>query len=63
MGEVIRFPDETVSTRGGRYIDATTEPATVIILPVVRVERLPDDSNGLEPHSGNNHGRRRRRAR
>ena len=63
MGEVIRFPDETAGTRGGRYIDATTEPATVIILPVIRIERGPDDTDGLEPHSGNNQGRRRRRAR
>jgi hypothetical protein len=63
MGEVIRFPEETAATRGGRYIDAATEPATVIILPVVRIERGPDGGNGQEPHSGNNHGRRRRRAR
>jgi hypothetical protein len=60
MGEVIRFPDEAGYARGGRYIDATTEPATVIILPVVRIERHPDGSNGLEPHSGNGGGRRRR---
>jgi hypothetical protein len=60
MGEVIRFPDET-STRSGRYIDANTEPATVIILPVIRIERDPDGSNGFEPHTGNNPGRRRRR--
>ena len=53
MGEVIRFPDE-VSPRGGKYIDATTEPATVIILPVIRIERGPDGSNGLEPDTGNN---------
>ena len=49
MGEVIRFPDETGCGRSGRYIDANTEPATVIILPVIRVEHNPDDSNGLEP--------------
>jgi hypothetical protein len=59
MGEVIRFPDE-VSPRG-KYVDSTTEPATVIILPVIRIERDPDGSNGLEPHTGNNAGRRRRR--
>ena len=59
MGEVIRFPDE-VSPRG-KYVDGTTEPATVIILPVIRVERDPDGSNGLEPQTGNNPGRRRRR--
>jgi len=59
MGEVIRFPDE-VSPRG-KYVDSTTEPATVIILPVIRIDRDPDGSNGLEPHTGNNPGRRRRR--
>ena len=58
MGEIIRFPDE-VSPRG-RYVDANTEPATVIILPVIRIER-PDGSNGFEPDSGNPTGRRRRR--
>ena len=59
MGEIIRFPDE-VSPRG-KYVDATTESATVIILPVIRIDRDPDGSNGLEPNSGNNPGRRRRR--
>lgn len=60
MGEVIRFPDES-GPRGGKYIDANTEPATVIILPVIRIDRDPDGSNGLEPDTGNNPGRRRRR--
>ena len=59
MGEVIRFPDE-VSPRG-KYVDANTEPATVIILPVIRIERGPDGSNSLEPDTGNSAGRRRRR--
>ena len=61
MGEVIRFPDETGCARGGRYVDANSESATVIILPVIRVERNPDGSNGLEPDTGNTPGRRRRR--
>jgi hypothetical protein len=61
MGEVIRFPDDTLSARGGRYVDASTEPATVIILPVIRIERAPDDSDGREPSSGNPNRRRRRR--
>ncbi len=60
MGEIIRFPEE-VNPRGGKYVDANTQPATVIILPVIRIERDPDGSNGLEPDSGNNLGRRRRR--
>ena len=51
MGEIIRFPDE-VSPRGGKYVDANTEPATVIILPVIRIDRDPDGSNGLEPTAG-----------
>jgi len=45
----------------GKYVDGTTEPATVIILPVIRIERDSDGSNGLEPDTGNNPGRRRRR--
>jgi hypothetical protein len=61
MGEVIRFPDEQSYARIGRYVDADTEPATVIILPVIRIDRDPDGKNGLEPQSGNNPGRRRRR--
>ncbi|HZQ12601.1 MAG TPA: hypothetical protein VFA57_16440 [Pseudolabrys sp.] len=59
MGEVIQFPDEAGGSRGGKYIDGSTEPATVIILPVIRIERGPD--NGLEPNTGNQSGRRRRR--
>ncbi|AXK80824.1 hypothetical protein DW352_10065 [Pseudolabrys taiwanensis] len=61
MGEVIRFPEASGYARAGRYVDAASEPATVIILPVIRIERDPDGSNGLEPHTGNNPGRRRRR--
>ncbi len=61
MGELIRFPDEAGLGRGGRYIDANSEPATVIILPVVRIDRGPDGSNGIEPDTGNGSGRRRRR--
>ena len=61
MGEVIQFPDEAGTARGGRYVDAKTEPATVIILPVIRIERKPDGSSGLEPKTGNQGGRRRRR--
>ena len=60
-GELDQFRADDASPRGGKYVDANTEPATVIILPVIRIDRDPDGSNGLEPHSGNNHGRRRRR--
>jgi hypothetical protein len=60
MGEVIQFPDEEAHGRG-RYIDASSEPATVIILPVIRIDRGPDGSDGLEPGAGNHSGRGRRR--
>jgi hypothetical protein len=58
MGEVIQFPEEGSYSRSGRYIDANSEPATVIILPVVRIDRGPD---GSEPETGNSSGRKRRR--
>ena len=58
MGEVIRFPEEAGTGRG-KYIDASAEPATVIILPVVRIDRGPDGSGDQEPQTGS--GRRRRR--
>ena len=62
MGEVIRFPDEAGLGRGGKHIDGNTEPATVIILPVVRIERNPDQpSDGLDGGSSAAPGRRRRR--
>ena len=61
MGEVIQFPDDAGYGRAGKYVDAQTEPATVIILPVIRIERGADGSNGLEPDTGNTPGRRRRR--
>jgi hypothetical protein len=59
MGEVIRFPDEAAGLRGGRAAETDDASATVIILPVVRIERGPDDT--IEPHTGNSPNRRRRR--
>ncbi|MGI8525571.1 MAG: hypothetical protein ACR2K5_05235 [Pseudolabrys sp.] len=59
MGEVIRFPDERGCVRAGKYVDGNSEPATVIILPVVRIDRNPDGSDDAQPRTGN--GRRRRR--
>lgn len=55
MGEVIQFPDEEAQGRGGRYVDVSSESATVIILPVIRIDRGPDSG---EPGTG----RRRRRS-
>jgi len=63
MGEVIRFPDEADLGRRGKYVDASGEPATVIILPVVRIDRNPDDSGDVAPQTGTGRRRRRRAAR
>lgn len=62
MGKVIQFPDEAVPARASRAAQPASTPATVIILPVVRIERLTDDPhNGSRPDAGNGSGRRRRR--
>lgn len=62
MGQVIRFPDDAGSARG-RYIDADSEPATVIILPVIRIERNTDDSGTESPDQRPGKRRRRRASR
>jgi hypothetical protein len=62
MGTIVQFPEGQRPAGGGRYVDANSEPASVIILPVVRVERKPDQpSDGLSGGSGPAPGRRRRR--
>ena len=43
MGIIVQFPKGTARSSGGRYVDANSEPASVIILPVVRIERNPDE--------------------
>jgi hypothetical protein len=63
MGTIVKFPDEGRIVRFGRG-DAAEESATVIILPVVRIER--HDEPGAEPHThppAENGGRRRLRRR
>ena len=65
MGTIVKFPDEGRIVRFGRA-DGPEESATVIILPVVRIER--DDEVGAEdaephthPPTENGGGRRVRR--
>jgi hypothetical protein len=60
MGEVIPFPDAANEPHAGRLAASSGEPATVIILPVIRIERDPDGSSRA-PQSGSASGRRRRR--
>lgn len=59
MGTVITFPE---SRRGGRdfHQGAHGESATIIILPVVRIDRFSDEpTDGLS--EGPSTGRKRRR--
>ena len=62
MGIIVQFPDGHRPAHGGRYVDANSEPASVIILPVLRIERNPDQpTDGLNDGSNASPGRRRRR--
>lgn len=61
MGIVISFPARERSVREDRL---PGEPATVVILPVVRIERTPDEpSGGVEPNAHTGRKRRRRASR
>jgi hypothetical protein len=67
VGTVIKFPDEGRIVRFGR-VDAQDESATVIILPVIRIERYADPvAENVGPNSpppaANKGGRRRARRR
>jgi hypothetical protein len=62
MGTVIRFPGERRSAHGAGVAVDQGESATIMILPVVRVERLGESpSDGLAPDSNTASGRKRRR--
>jgi hypothetical protein len=67
VGTVIKFPDEGRIVRFGRA-DAQDESATVIILPVIRIERYDDPvAESVGPNSpppdASKGGRRRARRR
>ena len=63
MGTIIQFPADAASRRLGNVDGAPREGmATVLILPVVRIERQSEEtSGGLGPEEGTAPGRRRRR--
>lgn len=65
VGNVIKFPDEGRIVRFGR--EEAGESATIIILPVIRIERYADPrAEEAEPHThppADNGGRRRVRRR
>jgi hypothetical protein len=65
MGTIIEFPADAVSRRLGSTMDGATleGKATVLILPVIRIERqVEETSGGRGPEEGTAApGRRRRR--
>ena len=64
MGTIIEFPANAASRRPGPTMEGDTREATgtVLILPVIRIEREPDEtSGGRGPEEGTAPGRRRRR--
>ena len=67
MGTIVKFPEDGRIVRFGRA-EAADESATVIILPVVRIERHDEtgaaaDVEPLIPPPAENGGRRRMRRR
>jgi hypothetical protein len=64
MGSIIEFPADAASRRLGSITDGAPRKGlgTILILPVVRIERGPDEtSGGSGPEEGTAPGRRRRR--
>jgi hypothetical protein len=61
MGVVVAFPEVRSVGRDG--VDRAAGSATVIILPVVRIERYDADPSGdIEPSNASSGRKRRRRA-
>jgi hypothetical protein len=64
MGTIIEFPADAASRRPGSTVDGPSREGrgAVLILPVIRIEREPDETNGGRgPQEGTAPGRRRRR--
>jgi hypothetical protein len=64
MGTIIEFPADAASRRLDSTVDGASRKGmgTVLILPVIRIEREPDEtSGGRGPQEGTAPGRRRRR--
>ena len=63
MATIIEFPADAASRRLGPTMDGAPREGTgtVVILPVIRIEREPDEtSGGRGPEEGTAPGRRRR---
>jgi hypothetical protein len=64
MGEVIRFSEKRGSAHSIGLVGAKAKPATIVILPAVRIERNTERPNDFKTASGSaRRGRRRRVAR
>ena len=62
MGTVINFRPAGGAARDSGSMARACEPAVVIILPVIRIERYDEAPNGsLQPEAGSTARRRRRR--
>jgi hypothetical protein len=64
MGTIIEFPADAASRRLGSSMDGAPRDGlgTVLILPVVRIERTAGETgDGRGPEEGTAPGRRRRR--
>jgi len=64
MGTIIEFPADAASRRPGSTFDGASQAGmgTVLILPVIRIERDTDGKHGGSgPEEGAAPGRRRRR--
>lgn len=64
MGTIIEFPADAASRRPSATMDGTPREAmgAILILPVIRIEREPDEtSGGRGPEEGTAPKRRRRR--
>jgi hypothetical protein len=64
MSTIIKFPVDAAARRpviNAGVGSARKGSATIVILPVVRIERDTDGTNGSGPEEGTAPGRRRRR--
>jgi hypothetical protein len=64
MGTIIEFPADAAARRLGSTVDgaASGGRGTVLILPVIRIEREPEETKGGRgPEEGTAPRRRRRR--
>lgn len=60
MGTIIEFPASAMRRSGNDSEAGALTPATVVILPVVRIERHVEPTDG-GPEAGETRGRRKRR--